>query len=81
MSVLADMAVVQSGTAMDLTDILNVLRDNYRKSEAAKDSESRTMIRLNELHVKTGSANCNNMLGSRDELFTSITQRPLVVTH
>jgi hypothetical protein len=34
---LADMAVVQGGTAMDRIDILNVLRDNYRISEAAKD--------------------------------------------
>jgi hypothetical protein len=37
---------------MDLTDILNVLKDNCRISEAAKDSESTTMIRLNELHAK-----------------------------
>jgi ribonuclease HI len=30
---LADMVVEQDGTAMDRTDILNVLRDNYRTSE------------------------------------------------
>jgi hypothetical protein len=53
---LAGMAVVQGDTEMDRTDIPNVLRDNYRISEAAKDSESTTMIRLNEQHVKAGSA-------------------------
>jgi hypothetical protein len=41
---------------MDRTDILNVLMDKYRISEAANHSESTTMIRLNELHVKVGSA-------------------------
>jgi hypothetical protein len=32
---LADIAFVQGGIAIDHTDILNVLRDNYRASEAA----------------------------------------------
>jgi hypothetical protein len=50
------MDVEQGGTEMDRTDIFNVLRDNYRIFEAAKDCESATMIRLHELHVKTGSA-------------------------
>jgi lipopolysaccharide biosynthesis regulator YciM len=50
---LADMAIEQVVTVMDRADIP---RDNYRISEAAKESESRTMIRLNELHVKSGSA-------------------------
>jgi hypothetical protein len=62
---LADMAVVQGGTAMDRTDIPNVLRDNYRISEAAKDSGSRTMIRLNELHVKAGSARQQKYAGKQ----------------
>jgi hypothetical protein len=53
---LADMAVEQGGTAMDRTEILNVLRDSYRISEAENDSESATMIRLSELHVKAESA-------------------------
>jgi hypothetical protein len=53
---LVDMVVVQSSTAMNRTDILNVLRNNYRISEAEKDSESTTMIKLNELHVKASSA-------------------------
>jgi hypothetical protein len=43
---LTDMAFDQGSTAMDCA---NVLRDNYRPSEAAKDSESTTVIRLNEL--------------------------------
>jgi hypothetical protein len=50
---LGDMAIAQGGTAMDGTDILNVLMGNYRISEAAKDLESTTMIRLNEVHVQT----------------------------
>jgi hypothetical protein len=50
------MAVVRGGTAMNRTDIFNVLRDDYRTSEAANDSEYTTMIILNELHVKAGSA-------------------------
>jgi hypothetical protein len=62
---LADMAVVQGGTAMDRTDIFNVVRDNYRISEAAKDSESTTMIRLNELHVKAGSARRQQCAGKQ----------------
>jgi hypothetical protein len=45
----------RGGTAMDRTDILNVLSDNYTISEAANDSQSTTMIRLNELHVKAGN--------------------------
>jgi hypothetical protein len=53
---LVDMAAVQSGIAMDRTDIPNVLMVNYRVSDAANDSESTTMIRLNELHVKADSA-------------------------
>jgi hypothetical protein len=52
---LADMAVVQGGRAKDSTDILNVLMDNKRISEAANYYVSTTMIRLNELHVKKGS--------------------------
>jgi hypothetical protein len=47
---------VQGGIAMNRTDILNVLMDNRRVSERGNDSESTTMIRLNELHVKAGSA-------------------------
>jgi hypothetical protein len=53
---LADMAVLQGGTEMSRTDIFKVLRVNYRLSEVANESEYVTMIRLNELHVKTGSA-------------------------
>jgi hypothetical protein len=34
----------------------NILNDNYRITEAANDSESTTMIRLKEQHVKAGSA-------------------------
>jgi hypothetical protein len=33
---LADMAVVLGGTAMDRTDILNVLRDNYNDIRGSK---------------------------------------------
>jgi hypothetical protein len=62
---LADMAVEQGGIAMDRTDTLNVLRDNYRISEAANDSESTTMIRLNELHVKAGSARWQQYAGKQ----------------
>jgi hypothetical protein len=58
-------AVEQSGTVMDRTDILNVLRDNYRITEAAKDSGSTTMIRLNELHVKAGSAKWQQYAGKQ----------------
>jgi hypothetical protein len=43
-------------SSWDRTDILNVLRGNYRISEAANDSQSTTMIRINELHVKAGIA-------------------------
>jgi hypothetical protein len=53
---LAVMVIEQGGTAMDRTDILYVLSDIYRISEAANVSESTAMIRLIELHVKTGSA-------------------------
>jgi hypothetical protein len=53
---LADSVVVQRGTAMDRSDILNVLRDNLRKSDAEKDAESTTMNRLHELHFRAGSA-------------------------
>jgi hypothetical protein len=41
---------------MDSTDIFNVIKNNWRLTDAAKDSESTTMIRLSELHVKAGSA-------------------------
>jgi hypothetical protein len=41
---------------MDRTDILNVLGDNYRAPEEASDSESTTIIRLHELHVKADGA-------------------------
>jgi hypothetical protein len=57
------MAVVQGCTAMDHADILNVLRDNYRISEAVKHSESTIMIRLNELHVNAGSASRQQYVG------------------
>jgi hypothetical protein len=77
---LVNMPVEQGGTAMDRTGIPNVHRDNYRTSEAAKDSESTTMIRLNELHIKASGLDGNNMLGSREELLTSLTRGPLVVT-
>jgi hypothetical protein len=46
------------GTAMDRTDILNDLMDNYRISEAANDSESTTVVRMNELHVKVRVTIC-----------------------
>jgi hypothetical protein len=53
---LADLAVGQGGVAMDSIDLLNILRDNYRTSEAANYSECISMIMLNELYVKAGSA-------------------------
>jgi hypothetical protein len=81
MSVQADMAVDQSGTAIDHTDILNVLRDNYRISEAANDSESTTMIRLNELHIKAVSAIQQQYLGRQRRILTSISLALIVVTH
>jgi hypothetical protein len=62
---LVDMTVMQGGTVMDRTDILNVPRNNYRISEAAEDSESTTMIRLNELHVKAGSARQQQYAGKQ----------------
>jgi hypothetical protein len=52
---LANLVVVQGGIEMDCTDIPNVLRDNWKVSDAANDSESITMIRLHELHIKTGT--------------------------
>jgi hypothetical protein len=65
---LADMTVEQSVTAMDHTDILNVLKDNYRVSEAANDSGSTTIIRLNELHIKAGSAKQQQYASKQREL-------------
>jgi hypothetical protein len=62
---LEDMVVEQGGTAMDRTDILNVPRDNNRISEAANNSECTTMTRLNELHVKAGSARQQHYAGKR----------------
>jgi hypothetical protein len=59
------MVVEQDGTAIDRTDIFNVHRDNYRISEAVNDSESTTMIRPNELHVKTGSARQQQYAGKQ----------------
>jgi hypothetical protein len=53
---LADMVVEHGGTAMDRTDILNVLKYDYIISRAAIDFETTTIIRLNELHVKADSA-------------------------
>jgi hypothetical protein len=47
------------------TDTLNVPNDNYRISEAANDSESTTMIRLNALHVKAGSARQQQYAGKQ----------------
>jgi hypothetical protein len=45
-----------------------VLRDNYRISEAANESESITINRLYELHVNQEVLDSNNMLGSIEEL-------------
>jgi hypothetical protein len=50
---------------MDRTDIINVLRDNYIISEAANDSESITINRLNELHVNAGSARQKPYVGKQ----------------
>jgi hypothetical protein len=52
---LADIAVVKGGIEMDHTDNSYVLRDSYTVSEAANNSESTTMIRLNELHVNASA--------------------------
>jgi hypothetical protein len=57
--------VEQGGTAMDRTDIFNVLGDNYRISEVANDSEATTIIKLNELHVKAGSARQQQYAGKQ----------------
>jgi hypothetical protein len=62
---LTDTVVEQGGTAIYRSHILNVLRDNYRIPEAANDSESTTMIRLNELHVKTVSARHQQYAGKQ----------------
>jgi hypothetical protein len=43
---------------------LNILRDNYRISEAANDYES-AMVRRNELHVKAGSARQQQYAGKQ----------------
>jgi hypothetical protein len=59
------MAVVQGGTEMDRTDIINVHRDNYRIPEEANDFESTTMIRLNEQHVNAGSARQQQYAGKQ----------------
>jgi hypothetical protein len=61
---LADVVVVQRCTALDRTDILTVW-DNYSGTEAANDSESTTMIRLNELHFKTDSARQQQFAGKQ----------------
>jgi hypothetical protein len=58
---------------MDRTDILNVLMDNCRISEAANDSESTTMIRLKENirgggGIEAGSARQQQYAGSREDL-------------
>jgi hypothetical protein len=55
------MAVEQGG----ITHILNVFMDYYRISKAAHYSESTTMIRLNELHVKAGSARYKQYAGKQ----------------
>jgi hypothetical protein len=47
---------MQGGIAMDHTGIYNAIRDKYKISDELNNSESTTMIRLNELHVKVGSA-------------------------
>jgi hypothetical protein len=65
----------------DRMDILNVFRDNFRTSEAAKDSESTTMIRLNELNVKAGIARQQQYAVKQRKLLTSIIRGPLVATH
>jgi hypothetical protein len=65
---LADMVVEQGDTAMNRTEICNVLMDNYRISEAANDSESTTMIRLNELHVKIGSGRQQQYAGKQRQI-------------
>jgi hypothetical protein len=65
----------EGGTEMDYTDILNVLRDNYRISEAAKDSESTTMIRLNELHVKAGSDRQQQYVGRQRRIVNQLNNR------
>jgi hypothetical protein len=54
---------------------------NWRISDAAHNSESTIMNRLLELYVKASSAGSNNTLKDREELWTSITLGPLVVTH
>jgi hypothetical protein len=59
------LAVEQGGTAMDRSDILNVLRDNYRISEVVKYFESAAVNRLNELHVKAVSARQQQYAGKQ----------------
>jgi hypothetical protein len=56
---LLDMSCVEVDcklSAIDRTDITNVLMNNYRTSEVAIDSESKTINTLHELHIKVGGA-------------------------
>jgi hypothetical protein len=53
---------------MNCTDIRNVLRDNYKISEAAINSESKTVIWLNEVHVKAGSARQQHYAGKQKRI-------------
>jgi hypothetical protein len=72
---------VQCSIAIDHTDILNVLRDNYRVSDAVNDSESTTMIRLHELHIKTHNARQQQYAVRQRRVVNQHNTGTLVVTH
>ena len=62
---LACMATVESGQAMDCSDILNALKEAGRANESRDENGSATMIRLHELQVRSGEAKQEQYAGSQ----------------
>jgi hypothetical protein len=53
---LAGIATVKSDQIMDQVDILNALREAGRGNNSSDKGETATLTRLQELHVKQGTA-------------------------